>query len=116
VVRRRAADVVDLRRARPDLVFQVGRIPSDGAHPSFKYGLSPWIIVVEHMLVVWPLYHQGSGDLRLDAAGPGRGGSGPGNCVHVPRGPAGPQRRLAAGVHVGGAPLRAHPVHALPAR
>ena len=30
---------------------------------------------------------QGSGDLRSDAAGPGRGGSGPGNNLDVPHGP-----------------------------
>jgi hypothetical protein len=32
VVRRRAADVVDLRRATTDLVRQVGQTPSDGPH------------------------------------------------------------------------------------
>jgi len=32
VVRRRAADVIDLRRAGPDLVRQVGQTPSDGPH------------------------------------------------------------------------------------
>jgi hypothetical protein len=37
VVRRRAADVVDLRGARPHLVLQVVQIPSDEPHTSFIF-------------------------------------------------------------------------------